>query len=228
MIQALPTEEPGQTVCLASAVIAASKCAAAPGHTAQPFKATRTAARFLRQAWLRDPVHYAKKALEQLCPKCAVQRGEAKVGDANDVAKDLDQRDLVFVDPPYSGVHYSRFYHVLETMARGDCGEVTGVGRYPPTSERPVSRYSRKSESEEAMTKLLKALAKVGCRVIVTFPAGACSNGLSGDAIEEVATEWFKIHRKVVNSRFSTLGGNNCHRKARTTSQELILVLDHF
>ncbi|MCB9133375.1 MAG: DNA adenine methylase [Anaerolineales bacterium] len=33
------------------------------------------------------------------------------------IAATLNNNDLVFVDPPYSSVQYSRFYHVLETVA---------------------------------------------------------------------------------------------------------------
>jgi len=225
MLEALPRNKPARTVCLAAAVIAASKCVASPGHTAQPFKATRTAGRFLREAWLRDPVCYATKALDMLCPRHATILGDATVGDANSVVTQLDEGDLVFVDPPYSGVHYSRFYHVLETMARGACGDVTGVGRYPPPTERPVSKYSRKTESRQAMSDLLTSLAHAGCRVIVTFPAGKCSNGLSGSVVANIAKKLFSVERNVVTSRFSTLGGNNSHRSARSLSREMMLLL---
>ena len=68
MLLALPDEGELRELCLAATIISASNCAAAPGHTAQPFKATQTAARYLREAWLRDPFHYAREALKGLCP----------------------------------------------------------------------------------------------------------------------------------------------------------------
>ena len=225
MLDALPLDPSHKVLCLAAAVIAASKCAAAPGHTAQPFKASRTAGPFLREAWVRDPLHYAGQALDLLCPQYARRKGEARVADANTVVSELDAHDLVFIDPPYSGVHYSRFYHVLETLARGCCGHVEGVGRYPPTVERPLSKFSRKSESANAMKDLLLSLASRGCSVILTYPAGPCSNGLSGQALAAMAQTLFKVERHVVTSRFSTLGGNNLHRKARTLSREMFLLL---
>jgi len=225
MLESLPEGYNERKVCLAAAIIAASKCVAAPGHTAQPFRASRTAAKFLREAWLRDPFHYAMEALNMLCHKHALRRGEAKVGDANIIATELNENDLVFVDPPYSGVHYSRFYHVLETIARGRCGNVEGVGRYPPSSERPMSRYSRKRESTQAMKELLSKLSSRGCKVIVTFPAGECSNGLTGSNVERMAKALFHVERKVIISCFSTLGGNNHYRKARSVGKEMILML---
>jgi adenine-specific DNA methylase len=122
-------------------------------------------------------------------------------------------------------VHYSRFYHVLETIARGRCGAVEGVGRYPPPKERPNSAYSRKDKSSDAMHRLLATLAGRGCRVVLTFPKEECSNGLSGDMLEEMAGSHFKVIRKAVKTRFSTLGGNTSNRAARNVSDELILVL---
>ena len=118
-------------LCVSAVIIAASQCAASPGHTAQPFQPTRTAARFLREAWQRDPIVYVKRALISICPLHAKQKGQTLVGDAVNIARKCNRTDFVFVDPPYSAVHYSRFYHVLETIARGKCGEVSGTGRYP-------------------------------------------------------------------------------------------------
>lgn len=225
MLKTLPDRRRLRDVCLASTIIAASQCAASPGHTAQPFKATRTAGRYLREAWKRDPFAYARQAVEVLCPLYATKVGQARVADANEAAKTLSAGDLVFLDPPYSGVHYSRFYHVLETIARGHCGNVEGVGRYPPPSERPNSAYSRKDKSSDAMNDLLNTLADRRCSVVLTFPKDRCSNGLSGDAIEEMARTYFEVARKSVKTRFSTLGGNAANRAARKMSDELMLVL---
>ena len=226
MILSLPDDDEFRELCLAATIIAASRCVAAPGHTAQPFKATPTAAKFLREAWLRDPFQYTRAALKELCPLYAVERGNSFVINANDMAKQLRNDDVVFVDPPYSAVQYSRFYHVLETIARGACDKVEGVGRYPIPEERPNSSYSRKGQAKEAMKELLEILSEKGCTVILTFPEKECSNGLSGDTLAEMAQQLFRVERKSVRTRFSTLGGNSMNRDARTPSDELILVLD--
>jgi len=225
MLRAMPKNEPAANLCRAIAIIAASHCAASPGHTAQPFKANRTAGPYLREAWKRCPIMYARKALLSIGPKVARVRGDAIVADAVDVAGKFLHSDLVFVDPPYSGVHYSRFYHVLETIARGTCGLVSGTGRYPPSDERPASSFSRKGESLDALERLLTRLSESGCTVILTFPANDCSNGLSGEVVLSQARRSFKVVQKTVKTRFSTLGGNNCHREARQLSSELILLL---
>ncbi len=225
MLQTVPAAEPAASFCRAIAIIAASQCAASPGHTAQPFKPNRTAGPFLREAWKRCPMAYIRKALLTLGRVCSRVQGQAHVADAVEMANGFTSSDLVFVDPPYSDVHYSRFYHVLETVARGGCGKVTGAGRYPPSEERPTSAFSRKGESLNAIERLLRRLSQRGCTVVMTFPAKACSNGLSGMNVLNQAERWFTVGKREVKTRFSTLGGNNSHRDARQMSCELILLL---
>lgn len=225
MLQTLPEGGPAEAFCRAIAIIAASQCAASPGHTAQPFKANHTAGPFLREAWNRCPMAYARKALWSLGPVHSRLPGQAQVADAVEVAKDFKHTDLVFVDPPYSSVHYSRFYHVLETIARGGCGKVSGNGRYPPPEERPTSSFSRTGEAMSALEQLFQRLSQSGCTVVMTFPAKKCSNGLSGAKVEARAKRWFEVAKKKVKTRFSTLGGNNSHRDARQMTSEMILLL---
>lgn len=225
MLKYAPKIEPERSVCLAAVISAASKCVAAPGHTAQPFQPTNTAKKFVFEAWRRNPLSLAQKALEEICPQHAKTVGETQIANAVEVASTLKPGDLVFIDPPYSGVHYSRFYHVLETMARGYCTEVSGVGRYPPFEDRPQSAFSNKSQSKEALEGLLSALALSRATIIFTFPTEECSNGLSGTLILETAKRWFVVNKKIISGHFSTLGGNNSYRASRKYSSELLLLL---
>ena len=225
VLKYLPADEPERTVCLAATISAASMCAAAPGHTAQPFRPTQTAGPFLLKAWSCDPFMYCQRALDEICPQYAQVTGDAIVEDAIKFAGELEPNDLVIVDPPYSGVQYSRFYHVLETIAQGYRGIVNGAGRYPPISERPQSDFSKKSQSKLALERLLTVLAKVGVTVIFTFPSGKCSNGLSGEIVINLAKAWFNVEEQLISGQFSTLGGNNNHRASRKPSNELLLLL---
>ena len=228
----LPHGNASRTTALAALIRAASQCAAAPGHTAQPFQPTPTARRFLVEAWRRNILERTRSAFEVLADQCARERGGADVCDANHAAEQLRKGDLAFIDPPYSDVHYSRFYHVLETIANGQCGEVTGVGRYPAPELRPRSKYSVLSESEEAFEDLLETVARRGARAIVSSPDHDCSNGLGGDLVREIATDHFRVRARKVQSKFSTLGGSGENgegergRVSRHHANELMLVLD--
>jgi adenine-specific DNA methylase len=139
--------------------------------------------------------------------------------------------DLAFVDPPYSGVHYSRFYHVLEAIAVGKCENVTGAGRYPAPEFRPKSDFSLRTKSVAALSSLFQKISERQAHAIVTFPDHECSNGLSGDSVVEIARRYFHIHVKSVASSMSSLGGNSGEsgagkeRAARRQARELILRL---
>jgi len=227
----LPSGKAARNVALAALIQATSQCAAAPGHTAQPFQPTQTAKKFLREAWNRDIVGRTRDAFRALSTIVALKKGVATRSDANDFAKKLKKGDLVFVDPPYSGVHYSRFYHVLESVVRGRCGTVSGVGRYPPEEQRPRSRYSLQAESHVALDDLLKTIAARGSKAILTFPNHRCSNGLSGYIVRKIAARHFKVEKRTIGSRFSTLGGTSddrgdeAGRAARQYARELVLTL---
>lgn len=228
----VPQGEPESTVALAAIIHAASQCAAAPGHTAQPFQPTRTSKQYLAEAWNRNIVQRTRTAFETISAQFAIRKGRAEIGDANKAAGRVKAGDLVFIDPPYSGVHYSRFYHVLETIARGSCGSVSGIGRYPAAALRPKSRYSLNSESREALNDLLNTLSNRGARAILTFPDHLCSNGLSGTEVREIADQYFEVCETQVPSQFSTLGGrgdgllNQAGRAARRHAKEMMLLLN--
>jgi len=225
LLSSIPFNAPERYVAHASVIIAASKCSASPGHTAQPFKPNKTAGKFLEESWKKDPVRYAKQAFFYIGKKHSKVLGESFVMDALDFLDNLTEKDLVFIDPPYSGVHYSRFYHVLETIARIEVGAVSGAGRYPPQEERPFSTFSRKSESVKSFRYLIKKISEKGIGIILTYPFKECSNGLSGENVLEICSEFYSIKKKFVYSNFSTLGGNGQNRLARNKVSEMILVL---
>ncbi|MBN1900590.1 DNA adenine methylase, partial [Candidatus Sumerlaeota bacterium] len=178
--------------------------------------------------WNKDILIYTRKALSIISPRFAIVKGNAFVADAIATAKILKDGDLAFIDPPYSGVQYSRFYHVLETIARGEAIAVFGTGRYPDRALRPQSRFSLKRHSQKELWNLLKTISDKKIKAILTFPSHECSNGLSGTIIQEMAKELFDVKVNIVESKFSTLGGNNksgTGREAKRITKELILTL---
>jgi adenine-specific DNA-methyltransferase len=213
-------------IARAALLMTAARCAAAPGHTAQPFGTSKSALPYVEAAWTKDPLAIAKRFVEELAPRYAQVKGFATVGDAARIARSLSPQDLAFLDPPYSAVQYSRFYHVLEAISRGTIPEVSGMGRYPRLSERPQSRFSLRTESGQALAELLQELSGRGCSVLLTFPAANCSNGLGGaDVITAAKLCYREVATKKVQTRFSTLGGNGTARPARNPGEELILLM---
>jgi len=223
LLKALPSEPTLENVSLAALIEAASVCVAAPGHTAQPFRPTEKGLLAINEAWKRDPLVYIRRTIANLGQRYSKKIGEAKVSNAIDLLNDLKENDLVFLDPPYSAVQYSRFYHVLETIARKKPVETSGAGRYPPSKERPVSEYSKASTSLKATESILKRISEAGAKAVFTFPAIETSNRLSGKIIEQVSKEYFKVKVCSNSTNFSTLGGNNDTRPARKRTNELYM-----
>jgi adenine-specific DNA methylase len=214
-----------RTAALAALIDAASSCAAAPGHTAQPFGTKDSALPHLAAAWGRDVSVVCLEALKRNASIKANVAGKVSHSNAASLTKELTPRDVAFIDPPYSEVQYSRFYHVLESISRGSVGEVSGVGRYPALASRPQSNFCLVTKSAEAFDELMLGVACSGADALVTFPAQEASNGLSGDLVEAISDQYFKVKSRKVTSLFSTLGGNAISRHARKTATELILHL---
>lgn len=222
--QTLPSDSAKRKIALAALVEAASKAAASPGHTAQPFQPTESSAKYIIEAWLRDPWVLVRSAVEDIAGRTANTAGRGIVGDFTKSISQLQAGDIVFADPPYSGVHYSRFYHVLETITRGTEFEPEGRGRYPAIADRPSSAFSKKTEASSAAKKLIESCAERNLLLVLTFPTEDASNGLkANDFIEMGKSVYSEIQAEEVQTDFSTLGGNKKHRAARKSCGESII-----
>jgi adenine-specific DNA-methyltransferase len=224
----LPVSGVERTVGLAALLHTASVCAAAPGHTAQPFQPTEKLLPYIQTAWKRDVIAECQAQVSALVLRKAKREGRAIVESAIDVVAKINADDVVFCDPPYSAAQYSRFYHVLEGIALGGWPSVAGSGRAPSRELRETSDFSMKSTAKKAMKALLVALRSRGCRVIITFPDADASNGLSSTDIIAIAKEanWVVVDTYVASSH-STLGGSSIDggRGGRIQLKEAVLVL---
>lgn len=222
--QTLPTDAKHRAIAMAALVEAASKAAASPGHTAQPFQPTESSAKYIIEAWRRSPWDLVKTATTDIAARSANIAGHSMVGDFANTISHLQAGDLVFADPPYSGVHYSRFYHVLETITVGSEFEPEGRGRYPALKDRPSSMFSQKSRAAKAAHELLNKCAENKLLLVITFPSVGASNGLkASDFVDLGAPLFSEIQIEEVQTDFSTLGGNMKHRAARKLCGESVI-----
>jgi adenine-specific DNA-methyltransferase len=220
----LPKTEPDRSIALAALIETASRCAASPGHTAQPFQPTITSAKYVLEAWQRSVERLLVESVDNISARHAHSIGSAATGDFVSTIELLREGDLVFADPPYSDVHYSRFYHVLETLAKGSEVEVSGRGRYPDITERPSSMFSLRTKSRIAALDLIETCHRKKVGLVLTFPSYNASNGLSAaDFIDAGKKLFSSIEQFEVDSDFSTLGGNAKTRSARLACQESIV-----
>lgn len=79
----------------------------------------------------------------------------------------LPANTLVYADPPYCFVHYSRFYHILETLVLYDYPAVRFDGRYRPN--RHQSPFCISTKVEEAFSKLFEGLHNKDCELVLSY-----------------------------------------------------------
>ncbi len=95
------------------------------------------------------------------------------------VLKALKSRNVkvVYADPPYTRYHYSRYYHVLETMCLRDNPEVTttfpngtgGISRAIYREGRHQSPFCIKSKAEGAFEKLFEGIRDLDIPLVLSY-----------------------------------------------------------
>jgi len=117
---------------------------------------------------------------------------------------------MVYADPPYTRDHYSRFYHVLETLAVGDepmvsTMKVNGVvklsrGLY--RAERHQSPFCIKSEVLPAFEALFGGTAHRGVPIAVSYSAYSSGTAARPQprlvTIEQIAAVAGRYYRRVL------------------------------
>lgn len=87
----------------------------------------------------------------------------------------LDEHTLVYADPPYFKEHYSRYYHVLNTLCLYDYPAMAvnpqthelSIGRY--REDRRVSDFGKKAKALGAFEKLITKCANAGAWLIMSY-----------------------------------------------------------
>ena len=74
---------------------------------------------------------------------------------------------VVYVDPPYTGEQYSRFYHVLETVCKYDNPHLEHKGLY--RDDRFMSDLSLRKKAFDEFDYLLAALSNKKKKVVLSY-----------------------------------------------------------
>lgn len=120
------------------------------------------------------------------------------------------EKGTVYADPPYCFVHYSRFYHALETLVLYDYPEIQikggnlVKGRY--RVERHQSPFSIASKVEEAFSELFKGVKSSSSRLVLSY---SNTGMIELDRMTEIARDIFsheKIELLTMDHQHMTLG----------------------
>lgn len=94
-------------------------------------------------------------------------------------ALDILDNDIkvVYADPPYTRYHYSRYYHVLETICLRDNPKITkttikgieDISRGIYREDRHQSPFSIKTQVSEAFDKMFKKVKELGADLILSY-----------------------------------------------------------
>lgn len=145
-------------------------------------------------------------------------------GDFHDVLMQLDNSvSVVYADPPYTRDHYSRYYHVLETLCLRDDPEVSTVvsnntrkpSRGVYRSDRHQSPFCIKSEAPIAFNVLFGDVRKLNIPLVLSYSPYAKDRSsrprlMTVEALVELARKHFS--NVAVES-----AGKISHNKLNTT-----------
>lgn len=195
----------------------ASRIASTPGHFAQYLRPTSDggAARIMR-ARRRATWDSFMEDIEVVRPYGLPSwraRNRVLGCDALQIWDELDALDvgpaIYYADPPYSKEHYSRYYHVLETLTRYDYPEAVGAGRYRP--DRFRSTFAIKTEVAESVRTLATRIAEREGVFLLSYPSTGLLTARLGIDPLALLGEYFDDVTLVIerSARHSTLGGRH-------------------
>ncbi len=174
---------------LVAILMAATHVSSVGSHFAQPIAAIdrqgtikRDLIKRVANKRLAAVENSIERAIDQVA-KSAPPR-ENLIATRLDFSKALEEHALgavVYADPPYTREHYSRFYHVLETIALGDDpglsrsnlrgGSEPSRGLY--RAERHQSPFSILGAAENAFDQLYSAASNRGAPVLLSYSPAA-------------------------------------------------------
>lgn len=155
------------------------------------------------------------------------------------LASESDELAAVYADPPYTRDHYSRYYHVLETMALGDQPVVTKtnldggqrLSRGVYRAGRHQSPFSIISQAPRAFDELFRLTGTLGAPLVLSY-SPQLDDGrsrprvMSIDAILDLARTHFRSIERldVVGVSHSKLTRSDLHLSAPETAEILLLL----
>jgi adenine-specific DNA methylase len=173
-------DERMRTFFLAALIVACCNCASTP-HFAQPpklnnLRATREVMEHRARDIYSEFVMTAR--FMQSRPPINDRLVGVSTGDWRQALEQFGQGTSgipsmskgVYVDPPYTKLQFSRYYHLLNTLLRYDYPGVSGQGRYPPRATRFSSRFEyQPTSAEHEFRELISRLASSELTTLISY-----------------------------------------------------------
>ena len=112
----------------------------------------------------------------------------------------------VYCDPPYAPVHYSRFYHALETLVKYDYPKIIHKGRY--RDDRHQSKFSQKSRALDAFEALFDGIKSKKSQMVLSYSNNGvvCIDTLKELFKSSFDRRFYKVHLEKLEHKHSTMG----------------------
>ena len=193
------------------------------GHFAQYLKIKENNSYRFILTRRRSPWEFWRASVSELVPLGtpawrSLNRAYCK--EATELLKKLHRNKVrpavVYADPPYTRDHYSRYYHLLETLVLYDYPEISGIGQY--RSDRYSSQFSIKTNVPKAFGELVMAAAKLKSTIIISYP----ETGLLPDARKYLTSLLRSHYSKAgiaaeISHHHSSLGASKGSEKSPVT-----------
>lgn len=157
-------------------------------------------------------------------------------GDYREVLPQLEDVSVIYADPPYTRDHYSRYYHVLETLCLRDFPDIsttllTGIGessRGLYRTDRHQSPFCIKSKAPAAFSSLFEGAKKLGVPILVSYSPYVRDGHprlMTVDAVAKVAAKHYS-HVEITPARsfsHSKLNKSELHLDASMNAEVFII-----
>ena len=206
-------------------------------HFAQPMKLRNTSGGAKAQPVQRtikdrgyDAIAEYRRWLTSYLELDPAESGSHKVvcADFRQLLRDRSHHlDCVYADPPYTIDHYSRFYHVLETIARRDYplldrGKRHGRIRIPRglyRAGRHQSPFCIPSKVSSAFRELFSLVRQRDVPLILSYSPYESRNGdrprlMTLDSVRKLASSYFRVVEVVQAEKHS-------HRRLHSTKKSI-------
>lgn len=176
-------------VILSSLIFAMSYMSQSTGHYAQYRNTTESNLQDILSYRMRLILPYfRRKFIELITNLNGTTRNQYLVTtmDYLDCLRIVPFGTIVYADPPYQSVHYSRFYHALETLVKYDYPKVQFKGRY--REDRHQSPFCLKTKIDKAFIDLFKGVKARQAHLSLSY---ADTGMISMEKILKLAIEVF-------------------------------------
>ena len=211
-------------IILSSLMFAMAYNAQSTGHYAQYRDANNTASMSDIIIYRRKKIiPYFKKKMKELISFTGRNNFNHQVStlDYRECLEILPENSIIYADPPYTFVHYSRFYHALETLVKYDYPNVLYKGRY--RNDRHQSPFCKKTEVVGAFSDMFRMIAEKNSKLVLSYSnTGMMSLDTILDLANKIFGSKYEIYTKNLDYRHSTMGRSE--DKSREVKEFLVIV----